>query len=114
MVYRSDKMLLGFVIFYTVLAWLTFFVRCKHFSGFWDPKYAHTCYPLKYVMHFGIANSGKTAIATVRDPLADTLVAFNIFTDVCFATLPIPIVWNLQMSSRTRISLIAVLSLGYV
>ncbi|KAI4666515.1 uncharacterized protein J4E79_002554 [Alternaria viburni] len=31
-------MLLGFVIFYTVLAWLTFFVRCKHFSGFWDPN----------------------------------------------------------------------------
>ncbi|KAH6870466.1 hypothetical protein BKA58DRAFT_440014 [Alternaria rosae] len=97
MEFSSDNSLLGFVIFYTVLAWFTFLLRCKHFSGFWYPRYAHTYYPLKYVMHFSIANS-----------------AFNIFTDVCFATLPIPIVWNLQMSSRMKTSLIAVLSLGYI
>jgi hypothetical protein len=65
-------------------------------------------------MQFGIANSGKATNKTIGDTLANISTAFNIFTDVCFATLPIPIVWNLQMSSRLRISLIAVLSLGYV
>ncbi|KAF8851193.1 hypothetical protein BDZ45DRAFT_156348 [Acephala macrosclerotiorum] len=37
----------------------------------------------------------------------------NIVTDVLFASLPIPMVWNLQVNIRTKISLIAILSLGY-
>ncbi|RNJ58055.1 hypothetical protein D7B24_005200 [Verticillium nonalfalfae] len=40
-------------------------------------------------------------------------IAFNIFTDVVLATLPIPIIWNLQMKRRVRLSVIAILSLGY-
>jgi hypothetical protein len=40
--------------------------------------------------------------------------AFNIFTDVAFATLPIPIVWLLKMPLKTRLYLVGVLSLGYV
>lgn len=38
---------------------------------------------------------------------------FNIITDVLFATLPIPLIWKLQINMRTKISLIAVLSLGW-
>lgn len=45
---------------------------------------------------------------------SDLDLAFNIFTDVCFATLPIPIIWVLQMKLRTRVYLIVVLSLGYL
>ncbi|KAE8443717.1 hypothetical protein EG329_001397 [Mollisiaceae sp. DMI_Dod_QoI] len=37
----------------------------------------------------------------------------NIVTDVLFATLPIPMVWNLQVNLRTKLSLIAILSLGF-
>ncbi|EGY17045.1 uncharacterized protein VDAG_08209 [Verticillium dahliae VdLs.17] len=40
-------------------------------------------------------------------------IAFNIFTDVVLATLPIPIIWNLQMKRRVRLSVIVILSLGY-
>lgn len=40
-------------------------------------------------------------------------IAINIATDLLFATLPIPILWNLQVSVRTRIGLVSVLSLGY-
>ncbi|RMZ67700.1 integral membrane [Pyrenophora seminiperda CCB06] len=87
----------GFVAFYTVGAWLTFFFRCKVFSGNWDFRYTDTCYSLKYVMQLGLANA-----------------AFNIFTDICFATLPVSIIWSLQMSQCTRISLMVVLSLGYL
>ncbi|KAF2786396.1 hypothetical protein K505DRAFT_318523 [Melanomma pulvis-pyrius CBS 109.77] len=39
--------------------------------------------------------------------------AFNIITDVLFATLPIPLIWSLQLNTRTKISLIAILSLGW-
>jgi hypothetical protein len=41
-------------------------------------------------------------------------IAFNIFTDVAFATLPVPVIWTLKMPFRTRTYLIGVLSLGYV
>ncbi|KAF2003011.1 hypothetical protein P154DRAFT_429834, partial [Amniculicola lignicola CBS 123094] len=40
--------------------------------------------------------------------------AVNLAINVLFAVLPIPIVWNLWVSLRTKISLIAVLSLGFV
>lgn len=36
------------------------------------------------------------------------------FSDVLCATLPIPIIWTLNMKLRTRIYIIGVLSLGYV
>ncbi|KAI1609133.1 phosphatidylserine decarboxylase [Exophiala viscosa] len=36
----------------------------------------------------------------------------NITTDVIFACLPIPIVWNLQTNMRTKITLVFILSLG--
>jgi hypothetical protein len=34
-------------------------------------------------------------------------------TDVLFATIPIPLIWKLQLNTRTKISLIAILSLGW-
>ncbi|KAH8808753.1 phosphatidylserine decarboxylase [Xylogone sp. PMI_703] len=37
----------------------------------------------------------------------------NIVTDVVFALLPVPIVWNLQVNLRTRITLIGILGLGF-
>ena len=105
---------IGFVAFYTIGAWLTFFLRCRVFSGFWDSRYSDTCYTLKYVMQFGLVNAGKQTLHLSDDAYIELYTAFNIFTDVCFATLPIPIIWSLQMSQRTRISLMVVLSLGYL
>ncbi|RFU26851.1 hypothetical protein B7463_g9484, partial [Scytalidium lignicola] len=37
----------------------------------------------------------------------------NIITDVTFALLPVPIVWNLQVNLRTRVTLIGILGLGF-
>lgn len=36
----------------------------------------------------------------------------NIATDVLFAVLPIPIIWNLQVNLRTRLTLVFILGLG--
>jgi hypothetical protein len=38
--------------------------------------------------------------------------SINIATDVVFALLPVPIVWNLETNLRTRITLVIILSLG--
>ncbi|KXH29034.1 hypothetical protein CSIM01_02103 [Colletotrichum simmondsii] len=67
--------------------------------GFWDrnttppPK----CKDGNNINLFGIINTG-----------------FNIFTDVVLATLPVPIIWNLQMKRRLRLYAIGILSLGYL
>ena len=41
-------------------------------------------------------------------------LACNIFTDVVFATLPIPLIWSLQLQRRVRVYLIVILSGGYL
>ncbi len=41
------------------------------------------------------------------------VTACNIFTDITFATLPIPLIWSLQLQRRVRLYLIVILSGGY-
>ncbi|EUC29315.1 hypothetical protein COCCADRAFT_106862 [Bipolaris zeicola 26-R-13] len=87
--------LIALVTIYTIGAWLTFFLYCKPMEAMWTRQ--GVCYSQKMFVAFALTNT-----------------ALNIFTDVCFATLPIPIIWSLQMSRTTRINLIGVLSLGYI
>ncbi|KAF1937116.1 hypothetical protein EJ02DRAFT_458977 [Clathrospora elynae] len=94
---RSLWALILFVSVYSVGAWLTFFLRCRPMSGFWDRNPLAMCYTINLFMKVAMVNT-----------------VFNILTDVCFATLPIPIIWKLQISQRIRINLIGVLSLGYL
>ncbi|USP79006.1 hypothetical protein yc1106_06280 [Curvularia clavata] len=105
--------LIGLVTFYTIGAWLTFFLHCTPMSANWTRR--GVCYSQKMFVAFALTNtcnspSPKTTLYAVRSHAT----ALNIFTDVCFATLPIPIIWSLQMSRMTRINLIGVLSLGYM
>ncbi|KAH6683561.1 hypothetical protein F5X68DRAFT_233617 [Plectosphaerella plurivora] len=88
--------LIGFVIAYTLLAWGTMIWRCSPVAGYWDSTIGAKCYSIQLFIFFGVTNT-----------------AFNIFTDFMFATIPIPIIWSLQMKLRTRLYLIGILSLGY-
>ncbi|CAG9945742.1 unnamed protein product [Clonostachys rosea f. rosea IK726] len=89
--------LIGFVVAYTLMAWFSFFLFCRPMAKYWDPSIEGSCYSVSLFVKFGLINT-----------------AFNIFTDVAFATLPIPIVWLLKMPLKTRLYLVGVLSLGYV
>ncbi|GKT88585.1 integral membrane protein [Colletotrichum tofieldiae] len=64
-------------------------------EAYWDKniKPAPTCMPIKTFITLSIVNTA---------------------TDVIFATLPAPIVWSLQMKRKARLSVIGILSLGYV
>lgn len=42
-----------------------------------------------------------------------TSIAINIATDLLFAILPIPLVWKLQLTTRTKVGLVCILSLGF-
>ncbi|KAL1837291.1 hypothetical protein VTJ49DRAFT_4057 [Mycothermus thermophilus] len=86
-----------FVFCYTVLGMMVFLVQCKPMAAAWDRSVPAKCMELNTFITFALLNTG-----------------FNIFTDVLFASLPIPIVWTLQMKRKVKIYLIIILSLGYI
>ncbi|KAF9889690.1 hypothetical protein FE257_006996 [Aspergillus nanangensis] len=89
---------IGFVSAYSFMASMTFFLHCRPMKAHWDYQIEGAkCYSVHLFIVFALINT-----------------SFNIFTDVLFATIPIPIVWNLQMRRRVRLYLIGVFSLGYI
>lgn len=72
------------------------------------------CDPIK-------AHWDKEAFKTARCFSRDTVntfaamnTAYNIFTDICLATIPIPMLWRLQTKLRIRLYLIGIFNLGYM
>lgn len=76
----------------------TLIFNCWPVNGAWDPavKKVAKCYSPANFTRIGLFNT-----------------SVNVITDVIFATLPIPLIWNLQMNRRTKIALCGILSLGY-
>ncbi|KAI0874786.1 hypothetical protein GGS24DRAFT_328442 [Hypoxylon argillaceum] len=87
---------IAFVTLYTIFAFLTLFLYCKPLSGFWDVTSGAQCYSLQLFIRFGLANT-----------------ALSIFTDILLASLPIPIIWQLQLKTKIRVYLIIMLALGW-
>ncbi|KAK2629560.1 hypothetical protein QTJ16_000380 [Diplocarpon rosae] len=77
---------------------LTIIFSCLPIRASWDraSEPDAKCFSTSTFTYIGMSNS-----------------VVNILTDVLFASLPIPIVWNLQVNVRTKISLIVIMSLGY-
>ncbi|KAK0643156.1 hypothetical protein B0T16DRAFT_459328 [Cercophora newfieldiana] len=88
-----------FICFYMIESWVSILAFCNPVAAHWDKKILKTakCWPPEVFRIFPLVNTGC-----------------NIFTDVCFATLPILIIWRLQMKRRTRLYLIGVFSFGYI
>ncbi|KAH4260963.1 hypothetical protein HBI81_082550 [Parastagonospora nodorum] len=89
--------LIGFVCLYTIVSWGEWAAVCKPISGFWNKDLRAKCLPVKLHKGFALMNT-----------------SCNILTDICFASLPVPIILGLQMRQKTRIYLIFILSLGYI
>ncbi|KAI0118751.1 hypothetical protein GGR51DRAFT_554441 [Nemania sp. FL0031] len=87
---------IAFVTIYTIFAFLTLFLYCKPLSGFWDVTSGAKCYSLQLFIRFALANT-----------------ALSIFTDILLASLPIPVIWQLQLKKKIRIYLIIMLALGW-
>ncbi|KAF2263578.1 hypothetical protein CC78DRAFT_568907 [Lojkania enalia] len=93
-----------FIVCLTLACAMTLIFQCYPVEAAWDsslrpPPFGTgdaKCYSMTIFRNLGLMNS-----------------SFNIITDVLFATLPIPLIWQLQLTQRTKISLIAVLSLGW-
>ncbi|KAI0476823.1 hypothetical protein F4859DRAFT_521404 [Xylaria cf. heliscus] len=87
----------AFVSIYTIFAFLTLFLYCRPLSGFWDLTLKDAkCYSITLFIRFGLANT-----------------ALSIFTDILLASLPIPVIWQLQLKTKIRVYLIIMLALGW-
>lgn len=80
-------------------SWVSLLAFCDPVKAHWDRDAMKTakCYPRELTNTFAAMNT-----------------AFNIFTDIAFATIPIPMLWALHTKRRVRIYLIAIFNLGYV
>ncbi|KAF2002055.1 hypothetical protein P154DRAFT_431759 [Amniculicola lignicola CBS 123094] len=93
-----------FIVILTITCAMTLIFQCLPVAAAWDMSLRPApfgtgdakCYSMIIFRNLGLMNS-----------------SFNIVTDALFATLPIPLIWQLQLNTRTKISLIAVLSLGW-
>jgi hypothetical protein len=74
----------------------TIIFQCTDIRVLWDPSIKSVCWGMKTLQGLSYTN-----------------VALNILTDLLFAVIiPIPMLWNLNVNHRTRLSLLAILGLG--
>ncbi|CZT48432.1 uncharacterized protein RSE6_09120 [Rhynchosporium secalis] len=89
-----------FLVLFTVACWGTLVFWCLPVRAFWDVSLRRLpstyCYPIDQFTNVSLMNT-----------------SFNIATDVLLASLPVHVIWNLQINHRQKVSLIGVLSLGY-
>jgi hypothetical protein len=67
----------GFIVIYTIGAWLTFLLRCRPMSGMWDKTIKSECYPVSLFVAVALANSSKLPHVTM---LGDCLPIFQVST----------------------------------
>ncbi|KAF2138346.1 uncharacterized protein K452DRAFT_311699 [Aplosporella prunicola CBS 121167] len=85
-----------FLIAFTISCAGTLIFQCTPVQGAWDRSIGAKCFDFMTFRNIGLFNS-----------------CVNIVTDVVFASLPIPFIWQLQVNTRTKLSLVGILSLGY-
>lgn len=49
-----------FVVLYTIMAWLSFFLYCSPMEGYWDKSLKPKCYNIKLFVNFALVNTGES------------------------------------------------------
>ncbi|KAL1873569.1 hypothetical protein Daus18300_003936 [Diaporthe australafricana] len=85
-----------FVFAYTTAGFVTLLVQCTDIRILWDYSTKATCWAPSTLLVLSYTN-----------------FSLNIVTDMIFAVfIPVPMLWNINVTRRTRISLFCVLGLG--
>lgn len=74
---------------------MTVFFQCQPLALTWDSSVQGTCMPPAKLRFAAFFNS-----------------AVAVLTDLCFALLPIPVLWNVRMNWKVKTAVAAILSLG--
>ncbi|EPS31207.1 hypothetical protein POX_h09506 [Penicillium oxalicum] len=91
-------LVMGVTIAVSLMFWIALLLNCRPVSYFWDS-----------------ANPTKTGTCMSLHELAMIVYVYSSFTIVCDLTLsilPIFLVWKLQMSPRTKVAVVVILSMG--
>lgn len=76
-----------FVCIYTIGAWLTFFLRCRPMSGFWERNPKAKCYSIQLFVTFAQINTGKCILAILsRKILIGRSVQYLYGCMLCYIT----------------------------
>lgn len=106
-------------LFFLSLACLgTIIFQCLPIKAIWEeelqpPLGNARCYSNSVYRSISLFNGCMFSSIEILTQIL-TSVAINIFTDVLFASLPLPVVSTLQVNVRTKATLIAILSIGYL
>ncbi|KAG9249435.1 uncharacterized protein F5Z01DRAFT_631735 [Emericellopsis atlantica] len=88
--------IMGFMLFYTIACFFTIILQCTDIRVLWNPNIQSTCWTMHTLQSLSYTNN-----------------ALNIITDLLFAVvIPAPMLWNLNVHRRTRVTLLFVLGLG--
>ncbi|KAK2623624.1 hypothetical protein QTJ16_006805 [Diplocarpon rosae] len=87
--------LLVFMFVYTSVAVITTCLQCTDLRTFWDPLVPPNCWSMR-----------------ARQTLSLVYTSLTIATDFTLAFVPIPMLWNVQINFRVKLSLIAIMSMG--
>ncbi|KAI2780124.1 hypothetical protein F4815DRAFT_471263 [Daldinia loculata] len=87
--------LMTFLMAYTFVSLMTLMLQCNNLAVLWDSRIQTTCWSQSTLQGLSYANS-----------------TVNIVTDIFFALLPIPMLWNVKINARKKASLICILGLG--
>jgi hypothetical protein len=104
---------------FTIGSVLAIILQCNPVAAGYDitlraPIGTGTCYSVDIFKKVGVFNSCKIYLCIPYNFLQTlTSIAVNIATDLLFAILPIPLVWKLQLTTRTKVGLVCILSLGF-
>ncbi|KAK1753628.1 hypothetical protein QBC47DRAFT_415403 [Echria macrotheca] len=88
--------LMCFMVMWTTMCVMTLLLQCKDIRALWDPTIPLQCWS-----------------ETTLHGLSYSNLAVSLFTDLTFALfIPVPMLWNLNVNRRTRLSLFGALGLG--
>ncbi|OJD40489.1 phosphatidylserine decarboxylase [Diplodia corticola] len=101
---RKVRFLWGMIVFlvlFTVACACTLIFQCSPIAAAWDyslrmPPAKAKCFSMNTFRNIGMFNS-----------------IVNIVTDLLFASLPVPLIWELQINIRAKLTLASILSLGF-
>ncbi|KAF7560805.1 hypothetical protein G7046_g3346 [Stylonectria norvegica] len=88
--------IMGFMAFYTIGCFFTIIFQCSDIRILWDSSVKSVCWSRQTLQGLSYTNA-----------------SLNILTDLLFAiVIPTPMLWNLNVHFRTRVTLIGILGLG--
>ncbi|KAH8425069.1 uncharacterized protein LDX57_002817 [Aspergillus melleus] len=104
-----------FLALFTIACILALIFQCWPVEAAWDVELKKTgkCYSIDTYLRIGQFNSGMLRFYCMLLPETDCS-AINIITDFIFATLPVFMFAQIQVNKRTKLSLMGILSLGYL